>query len=51
MSWTLSIISLSLWFVGVTVPYTLHGHIHLFLALAIGIVMIPAVFDKHFKGD
>ena len=46
MTWTISIILLSLWFLGVTIPYTLHGHIHLFLALAVAVVMIPAFFNK-----
>ena len=41
MAWTISTIVLSLWFLGVTMPYTLHGYIHLLLVLAVAIVMIP----------
>ena len=44
MAWTISIIVLSLWFIGVTMPYTLHGHIHLLLALAAAIVIVPVLF-------
>jgi hypothetical protein len=44
MAWTISIIVLSLWFVGVVMPYTLHGRIHLLLALAVAIVIAPALF-------
>lgn len=51
MAWTISIIALSLWFIGVTTPYTFHGHIHLLLALAVVIVMIPIYFNKHRRGD
>jgi hypothetical protein len=46
MAWTISIIVLSLWFLGVTMPYTFHGHIHLLLALAVAIVMIPVFFRR-----
>ena len=51
MAWTISIIVLSLWFLGVTIPYTLHGHIHLLLALAVAIVMIPVFFNKQRRRD
>ncbi len=44
MAWTISIIVLSLWFIGVLMPYTLHGHIHLLLLLAAVIVIVPALF-------
>jgi hypothetical protein len=44
MAWTISIIVLSLWMIGVTMPYTLHGHIHLLLALAVAIVLVPVLF-------
>jgi len=49
--WTLSITTLSLWIVGVLVPYTLHGYIHLFLVVVIAAVMIPASYNKLFRGD
>jgi hypothetical protein len=51
MAWTLSIIVLSLWFIGVMMPYTLHGHIHFLLALAAAIVLIPAFFNRQPRGD
>ncbi|MGD0965927.1 MAG: DUF5670 family protein [Candidatus Acidiferrales bacterium] len=44
MAWTISIIVLSLWFIGVTMPYTLHGSIHLLLLLAVAIVIVPVLF-------
>jgi hypothetical protein len=49
MAWTISTILLSLWFLGVTTPYTLHGHIHLLLALAVAVVMIPIFFKKQHR--
>jgi hypothetical protein len=51
MAWTISIIILSLWFVGITMPYTLHGHIHFLLALAVAILMMPLFFNKQRRGD
>ncbi len=45
MAWTISIIVLSLWFMGVAIPYTLHGYLHLLLALWL-VVMIPVLFDR-----
>jgi hypothetical protein len=51
MAWTISIIILSLWFIGVMMPYTLHGHIHLLLALAVAIVLIPYFFNRQPRGD
>jgi len=44
MAWAISIIVLSVWIIGVTMPYTLHGHIHLLLALEVAIVLVPVVF-------
>jgi hypothetical protein len=41
MLWTTSIVLLSLWFLGVTIPYTVHGYIHVFLVLSVGTAMIP----------
>jgi hypothetical protein len=35
MAWTLSIFVLSLWFIDVTMPYTLYGQVHLLLASTI----------------
>jgi hypothetical protein len=51
VAWTISIIVMSLWFLGVTTPYTLHGHIHLLLAVAFAIAMIPIFLNKHPRGD
>jgi hypothetical protein len=51
MVWTISVTVLSLWFLGVAIPYTLHGHSHLLLALAVAIVMIPVFFNKQRRRD
>ena len=47
MLWTLSVIFLSLWILGVTTPFTLHGYIHVLLILAIAAVLIPFIQKKH----
>jgi len=48
MLWTISIIFLSLWLLGVTTPSTLHGYIHILLALAVVTTLIPLVkWRKH----
>jgi hypothetical protein len=39
-------IFLSLWILGVTTPFTLHGYIHVLLILAIAVVLIPFVHKK-----
>jgi hypothetical protein len=51
MAWTISIIVLSLWFLSVMMPYTLHGHIHLLLVLAAAILVIPLIFNRQPRGD
>ena len=43
MAWTISVICLSVWLVGVSAPTTLHGYIHILLALAIGANVISIV--------
>ena len=44
MEWTISIIVLSLWLFGVVMPYTLNGHIHILLPLALAIVVVPVFY-------
>jgi hypothetical protein len=57
MLWTISIVFLSLWFLGVTIPYTVHGYIHLLLVLAVASGLIPffhkrsAVGRERYCGD
>ena len=51
MAWAISIVVVSLWLLGVTTPYTLHGHIHLLLVLAVAIVLIPILFNKQHGRD
>jgi hypothetical protein len=41
MVWTISVIVLSVWLVGVTTPSTLHGYIHLLLAAAVVAILVP----------
>jgi len=40
MLWTISMISLCLWLVGVITPSTLDGYIHILLALSVTTFMI-----------
>ena len=47
MLWTLSIIFLSIWLLGVATPFTLHGYIHVLLILAIAVILIPFIRRKH----
>jgi hypothetical protein len=51
MSWTIAIIVLSVWILGVVMPYTLHGHIHLLVALAAAIVMVPVLVRAMQRGN
>jgi len=46
MSWTISVVLLGLWFLGITIPYTLHGYIYLLPAFAVAIVIISVFFRK-----
>lgn len=41
MLWTISVIFLSLWLVGVSTPSTLHGYIHILLGLAVATTLFP----------
>ena len=57
MLWTISIVFLSLWLLGVTIPYTVHGYIHLLLVLTVASGLIPffhkrsAVGRERYCGD
>lgn len=46
MLWTLSVIFLSLWLVGISTPSTLHGYIHILLALAVATTVLPMIRRK-----
>ena len=46
MLWTLVAISLVVWLLGVGTSYTLHGFIHLFLALAIFAAIIQLMSGR-----
>jgi hypothetical protein len=46
MFWTISVIFLSLWLLGVSTPSTLHGYIHIFLALAVATTVLPLLRRK-----
>jgi hypothetical protein len=41
MLWTVSVILLTLWLLGVSTPSTLHGYIHILLALAVATSLLP----------
>jgi hypothetical protein len=41
MPWTLSVALLSLWLLGMTIPLTLHGYIHILLVLAVVVGLFP----------
>jgi hypothetical protein len=47
MLWTISIIFLSFWLIGVATPFTLHGYIHILPILAIAVILIPFLRRKH----
>jgi hypothetical protein len=47
MLWTISIILLTLWFLGVTTPFTFDGYIHLLLFVAAAVMLIPLFRKKH----
>jgi hypothetical protein len=49
MLWTISVILLSLWLVGVTTPSTLHGYIHILAALAVGTILFPLLRRRREK--
>jgi hypothetical protein len=43
MLWTLFVVLLVLWFLGIVSSYTLGGFIHLLLVLAIAVVLIRVI--------
>jgi hypothetical protein len=51
MRWTISVILLSLWLVGISTPSTLHGYLHILLAFAIGIILFPLLRRKKQQVD
>ena len=46
MHWTISMIFLSLWSVGIATHSTLHGYLHILLALAAATLLIPVFRRK-----
>jgi hypothetical protein len=46
MLWTISVILLSLWLLGISTPSTLHGYIHILLALAVATSILPFIRRK-----
>ncbi len=46
MLWSISVIFLSLWLVGIVSRSTLHGYLHVLLALAAGAMVLPLVKRK-----
>ncbi|HWF40116.1 MAG TPA: DUF5670 family protein, partial [Candidatus Acidoferrales bacterium] len=46
MFWTFSVIFLSLWLVGISTPSTLHGYIHILLALAVATTVVPIIWRR-----
>jgi hypothetical protein len=47
MLWTISVILIVLWALGLVSSYTIHGWIHLLLVLAIIIVLIRVIQGKN----
>ena len=43
MLWTIFVILLVLWAVGLVSSYTLHGYIHILLVIAIAVVLIRII--------
>jgi len=46
MLWTISVILLSLWLLGISTPSTLHGYIHILLVLAVATSILPFIRRK-----
>jgi hypothetical protein len=46
MLWTISVILLTLWLLGISTPATLHGYIHILLALAVATALVPLLRRK-----
>ena len=46
MLWSIPVIFLSLWLVGLATRSTLHGYLHILLALAVATLLVPAFKRK-----
>jgi hypothetical protein len=51
MPWTISIVLLSLWVLGITTPSTFHGYIHILLAAAVATTVIPILRHRRRRVD
>jgi hypothetical protein len=51
MSSTISIVLVGLWLLGMTIPYTLHGYLHLLPASAVAVAIISVFFKKRGGAD
>lgn len=51
MAWTISVILLSLWLLGVVTPSMLHGYIHILLVLVAAITLLPLLRRKKQEFD
>jgi hypothetical protein len=51
MFWTISVIFLSLWLLGISTPSTLHGYIHILLGLAVATTLLPLLRRKKHPVD
>jgi len=51
MLWSISVILLSLWLVGIGTRSTLHGYIHILAALALLISLVSALWRKKQRPD
>ena len=47
MLWTLFVILVVLWFLGLVSSYTMGGFIHLLLVIAVGMVLIRVIQGRH----
>ena len=46
MLWSISVIFMSLWLIGIGTPSTLHGYLHTLLAVALITPLIPILWRK-----
>jgi hypothetical protein len=51
MVWTISVIFLSLWLLGISTPSTLHGYIHILLGLAVATMLVPLLRRRKQPAD
>ena len=47
MLWTIALILIVLWFLGLVTSYTLHGFIHVLLVIAIVVVLIRIIQGRN----